>query len=133
MFILYKYLYGPFGSAVIYKYDAKCEWLRFPASLMTVNIVSENFVLKKEKENRKKKSNDEGERGGFGREVHLQSVLRPILPITLYLEPPRVVSDKAFLFRHNLQTFHVSAAIGKQNCLAIAKHLFTISKPLIEC
>ncbi len=56
-------------------------------------------------------------------------MLKPFLPITLYLEPPRVVDDKAFLFRHILQTFYVSAAIGKLNCLAIAKHLFTTSKP----
>ena len=70
-------------------------------------------------------------RGGFGREFHLQLVLRPFLPITLYLEPPRVVYDKTFLFRLILKTFHVSAPVGKQNCLAIAKHLFSISKPLL--
>jgi hypothetical protein len=68
-------------------------------------------------------------RGGFGREVHLQLVLRPFLPITLYLEPPRVVYYKGFLFRHIIQTFHISAPVGKHNCLAIGKHLFTISKP----
>jgi hypothetical protein len=80
-----------------------------------------NFSLKKEK----KIAGKEIEwwfRGGFGREVHLQSALRPFLPITLYLEPPRVVYDKAFLFRLIIKTFHVSAAIGKRNCLAIAKH-----------
>jgi hypothetical protein len=49
-----------------------------------------NFLLKKEK----KIAGNEIEwwfRGGFEREVHLQSALRPFLPITLYLEPPRVV------------------------------------------
>jgi hypothetical protein len=42
-----------------------------------------------------------------------------------------VVYDKTFLFRHILQTFHVSAPVGKHNCLATAKHLFAISKPLL--
>ena len=67
------------------------------------------------------------------RNVHLGLVLRPFFSshYPLCLEPPRVVYNKTFLFRHFLQTFHVSAAIGKPNCLAIGKHLFAISKLLL--
>jgi hypothetical protein len=48
-------------------------------------------------------------------------MLRPFLPITLFLEPPRVVYGKKFVFRHIIQTFHVSASVGKHNCLAIGQ------------
>ncbi len=70
-------------------------------------------------------------RGGFGREFHLQLVLKSFLPITLYIEPPQVAYEKEFLFRHILKKIHVSASVGKQNSLAVAKHLFSISKLLL--
>ncbi len=121
--------YGSVNRAVVFEHDTKCEWVRFPVRLITISIVIENHLEKRNNNLKKNKSNDGW--GGFGREDHLQSVLRPFLPITLYLESPWVVYDKAFLFRHILETFHVSAAISKRNCLSIAKHLFTIGKPLL--
>jgi hypothetical protein len=70
---------------------------------------------------------------GVGRDVHLQLALRPFFSshYPLYLEPPRLVYDKTFLFSHILQTFHVSAGIGQRGRLPIVKHLFSISKPLL--
>ena len=117
---------------MIYEYINDSEWVRFQdAGLMVGYIVIGISFFKKEKiVNKEIKC---WFRGGFGRDVHLGLVLRPFFSshYHLYLEPPRVVYEKIFLFRHILQTFHVSAAIGKQNCLAIGEQLFAISKPLL--
>jgi len=85
------------------------------------NILKENKIAKK---------NQGMIEDGFGTDVHLHLVLRPS---SCYLTPWTTSGGlwQVFLFRHTNQTFYVSAPVGKHNCLAIAKHLFTISNPLL--